>query len=186
MNINECLEKGYLTKIEPDKELIKKEIEESEYDFEKAKKTFDDKDYKWSIIKSYYAMFHVARALLFKLGLKEKRHFAISVVLDELNNNIPDLVKYTKLSSSKVKSIIGVLKEYMSIIPSSEYKEFESKVKQLSPHRSDKDIPYFALALKLDCAIWSNEPSFKQQSKVEILNTKELKEILNFSESSLT
>ena len=80
MNINECLEKGYLTKIEPDKELIKKEIEESEYDFEKAKKTFDDKDYKWSIIKSYYAMFHVARALLFKLGLKEKRHFAISVV----------------------------------------------------------------------------------------------------------
>ena len=140
-----------------------------------------DANILFSFFRDNPVRFIILNSSSFNLQLFSPAH-----VLDELNNNIPDLVKYTKLSSSKVKSLIGVLKEYMSIIPSSEYKEFESKVKQLSPHRSDKDIPYFALALKLDCAIWSNEPSFKQQSKVEILNTKELKEILNFSESSLT
>ena len=83
---------------------VTKEIEESEYDFEKAKKTFDDKDYKWSIIKSYYAMFHVARALLFKLGLKEKRHFAISVVLDELNKKGKMERKYVNYFNAGVSS----------------------------------------------------------------------------------
>ena len=31
-------------------------------------------------------MFHSARAILFKLGLRERKHFVISVVLEDLNN----------------------------------------------------------------------------------------------------
>ena len=30
-------------------------------------------------------MFHTARAVLFKLGFREKKHFAISIVLEDLN-----------------------------------------------------------------------------------------------------
>ena len=104
--------------------------------------------------------------------------FSPAHVLDELNNNIPDLVKYTKLSPKEVSSIIEELKELISVIPSSEYKEFKSRAKQLSPHKSDKDMPYFALALKLNCPIWSNEPAFKEQSSVKIFNTEELRKFL--------
>lgn len=85
MDIRTCLEKGYLKEIKPDEKLVKKELDESKYDLGKAKKTFEEKDFKWGIVKSYYAMFHSARALLFKLGLREKRHFAISIVLEDLN-----------------------------------------------------------------------------------------------------
>ncbi|MHA1794792.1 MAG: HEPN domain-containing protein, partial [Promethearchaeota archaeon] len=42
-------------------------------------------DFKWAIIKSYYAMFHAAKALLFSVGLKEKRHFAVQIALEELS-----------------------------------------------------------------------------------------------------
>ena len=48
--------------------------------------------FKWSIIQSYYSMFHAARAILFSLGFKERSHFAIAVVLE-------DLVKKKKLES---------------------------------------------------------------------------------------
>ena len=85
MDIKECLEKGFLRKIDVDKRLIKKELAEAEYDLEKAEKTFGEKDFKWCIVKSYYSMFHSARAILFKLGYREKRHFAVSVVLEDLN-----------------------------------------------------------------------------------------------------
>jgi len=85
MDIRECLKKGYLMRVRPDKKLVEKELGESRYDFDKAADNLKKGDYKWSIIAGYYAMFHAARALLFSLGYKEKRHFAINIVLEELS-----------------------------------------------------------------------------------------------------
>jgi len=87
MEIKELLKKGYLSKIPVDKELIKKELDEAKYDLERAKAAIEENDFKWAIIKAYYAMFHSARALLFSLGLKERRHFAVAVVLEKLNKD---------------------------------------------------------------------------------------------------
>lgn len=87
MDIKKCLEEGFLKKIKPDEELIKKEFKESKYDLKRAEDAFKEEDFKWCIIKSYYSMFHAARAILFQLGYREKRHFAISVVLEDLNKN---------------------------------------------------------------------------------------------------
>ncbi len=87
-----CIEKGYLRKTEPEPKIIKKELSEADYDLDRAKHALDEKDFKWCIIKSYYSMFHAARAVLFSLGLKEKRHFAVQVVLE-------DLIKKGKLES---------------------------------------------------------------------------------------
>lgn len=101
--------------------------------------------------------------------------FSPAYVLEELDNNMQDLIKYSKLSRSEISPIIEELKKFIFISPSSEYKEFESKAKQLI---HDKDIPIFALALKLNCAIWSNEPGFKKQSSVKIFNTGDLRELL--------
>ncbi|MEA3343711.1 MAG: HEPN domain-containing protein [archaeon] len=83
-DIQGCLEKGYLRKIEPDPKIIEKELTEADYDLKRAKHALEEKDFKWCIIKSYYSMFHAARAVLFSLGLKEKRHFAVQVVLEDL------------------------------------------------------------------------------------------------------
>ena len=85
MDTEECLNKGYLVKEVISRDLIEKEIKESEYDFKKAKQAFRDKDYKWTIIKCYYSMFHSAKAVCFKLGYREKRHFAVLIVLESLN-----------------------------------------------------------------------------------------------------
>lgn len=85
MNINDCLEKGYLIKSKPDKELSGKELNESKYDLEKAEEAFESEDHKWCIVKCYYSMFHASKAILFKLGYVEKRHIAILIVLEELN-----------------------------------------------------------------------------------------------------
>jgi len=39
------------------------------------------------------------------------------------------------------------------------------------------DMAYFALALKLNCAIWSNDKKLKEQDKVKVYNTHELSKI---------
>ena len=83
MDINDCLEKGILQKINVDEKLAQKEINEAYYDLESAKKAFEERDFKWCIVKSYYSIFHAARAILFEVGYREKRHFAVMVVLEE-------------------------------------------------------------------------------------------------------
>jgi len=85
MKIEDLIAEGFLAKVKPDKMLIEKEIQEAKYDLNRAKGAFQEKDFKWCIIKSYYSMFHSAKALLFSLGLKERRHFAIAIVLEELS-----------------------------------------------------------------------------------------------------
>src|SRR3989344_1693786 len=85
MNLQGCLDKKYLVKSEPDKELSEKELNEARYDLDKTIKAFEDKDYKWCIVKSYYVMFHAAKSILFKLGYTEKKHIAILIVLEDLN-----------------------------------------------------------------------------------------------------
>ncbi len=134
-----------------------------------------DANILFSFFRDNPVRFIIINASLIKLQLFSPAH-----VLEELNKNIQDLVKYTKLSSLEISSIIEELKSVISIMPSQEYNEFGSEAKKLSPHKSGKDTPYFALALKLNCAIWSNEPAFKKQSRIKIFNTKELREHLNF------
>lgn len=85
MDVEECLQEGFLRKIQVDKKLTQKELGESNYDLSRAKDALEENDFKWSIVKTYYSMFHAAKAVLFSLGLREKRHFAVGIVLERLS-----------------------------------------------------------------------------------------------------
>lgn len=84
MDIRECIEKGFLSRINPSEDLVEKELNEAEYDFESSESAVEDEDWKWAIVKAYYCMFHAARAVLFRLGYRESRHFAIGIVLEDI------------------------------------------------------------------------------------------------------
>ncbi|MFH1711459.1 MAG: PIN domain-containing protein [Nanoarchaeota archaeon] len=95
--------------------------------------------------------------------------------LEELKKNESDISKYGKINSEQFNNILSDLSKFIRIIPEESFTNQEAIAKELI---HDKDIPFFALALSLDCTIWSNEPSFKEQSKIKILNTSDLKEML--------
>ena len=85
MNVEDCIQRGYLIPEPKDHALIQKELQESQHDFERAKKVFNDKDYKWTIITCYYSMFHAAKAVGFACGYREKKHIALLILLQDLN-----------------------------------------------------------------------------------------------------
>ena len=53
-----------------------------------------------------------------------------------------------------------------------EFREFEEKAKKISP--DPDDVLYFALALRLRCAVWSNDKKLKEQKIVNILTSEEI------------
>ena len=104
--------------------------------------------------------------------------FTPEYTIEELNKNKSDILKYGKINSAQFEEVLSHLSKFIKIILKESSKKFESQAKQLI---HGKDIPIFALALKLNCPIWSNEPGFKEQSKVEIITTEELRKFLDLT-----
>ena len=102
--------------------------------------------------------------------------FATKYSIEELKNNEKDILKYSGFNTKQFKEKLLELSKLIKFFSEDLYREFEQEAKQLI---HDKDVPIFALALKLRCPIWSNEPSFKQQSKVPVLSTRDLIELFS-------
>ena len=107
------------------------------------------------------------------LGLKLS---APEYVIDELKKNESDVLKYSKLNTRQFNEVISELSKFIETVPKKSFDMFESQAKGLV---HDKDVPIFSLALRLNCAVWSNEPAFKKQSSVEIFNTRDLRKLFN-------
>ena len=83
MKMAECFRKGLLKKTLPDMENSLRSLELSRSNIEDATENMSIHRYRVVAILSYTAMFHAARAILFKDGIKERSHECIPVYLKE-------------------------------------------------------------------------------------------------------
>jgi predicted nucleic acid-binding protein len=96
--------------------------------------------------------------------------------MEELLSDKEKVMEFARIDELGFKFLFSLLERKIETFPKSEYEEFLSKAGEISPH--DRGRPYFALALYLNSAIWSDEKAFKKQSQVKILSTEELIELL--------
>src|SRR3989338_642116 len=92
---------------------------------------------------------------------------------------LEEFFKYESLIETKMKrsrgefvQIMHALKEVVTVIPQEEYSQFFEEAKKVSP--DEKDALYFALALKLRCAIWSNDKRLKEQKNIVVYSTNDV------------
>lgn len=64
------------------------------------------------------------------------------------------------------------IEESIEFFKESEYEKFLKTAKTLVS--DPDDIDFLALALKLNCSIWSNDPHLKEQSLIPVFTTSEL------------
>lgn len=79
-----CKDRGKIVKIQIDPALVEKELDEADNDIKSAQKSLDDGNYKWTIVQSYYSMFHAFRGLLFSKGFREKSHICLKHAIEVL------------------------------------------------------------------------------------------------------
>lgn len=102
----------------------------------------------------------------------EAELFAPFRIFAELENNREEIRSKSSFSHEDFDNFVGVLKLKIKFVPLEDIIDKISDAKELSPH--SKDIEYFALALSLNCPIWSDETAFKKQSKVKVYSTSDL------------
>ena len=82
-NVEECLRFRLLRRIRPDPEKTKKSLELSRKKMSGAKSALKLGIFEFAVLESYMAMFHSARAMLYRDGIQEKSHYALFVYLKE-------------------------------------------------------------------------------------------------------
>lgn len=93
-------------------------------------------------------------------------------ILFEVGKYWKELSIKSGLSEEDLDDVLSLVREQMTILSVGKYSAMLSTAKDISP--DIKDAEYLALALKLNCPIWSEDKLLKRQDKVVVLNTKEL------------
>jgi len=99
--------------------------------------------------------------------------FAPEFVVKEFLKYEELILKKTSRTREEFVQIMHVLKDIITVVPKEEYSKFIEEAEKFSPDK--KDVMYLALALKLKCAVWSNDKKLKQQDEVKIYSTEDLK-----------
>ena len=100
--IDDCFKFRMLKRIESNSEKSQKSMEIARFNLKEAEyvsKQPDEHFFKYLILSSYLAIFHAARAVLYKDGIQEKSHYAIYVYLKE---------KYSKVTPLSVLNLFNI------------------------------------------------------------------------------
>jgi len=68
--------------------------------------------------------------------------------------------------------------KHTKIVKKEVYKDKTSVAEEVMKEIDRTDSPFLALALVLNCSIWSNDGHFKHQSLINVYTTKEILELL--------
>ncbi len=101
--------------------------------------------------------------------------FTPEYIFTELEKHKEEIMNKTERTTEEFFRLVETLKRRIVIVPLEELVPYVGEGKKLTP--DPDDMTYFALALKLNCAIWSNDKKLKDQNKIKIYNTHELSKI---------
>ncbi len=99
------------------------------------------------------------------------------LLFEEIENNKELIIQKSGLSKEEIERFIEVFRRKITVVPEEEFLEYREKAETICP--DEKDITYFALALRMECPIWSNEKRLKEQDQVTVWATHELMRLFN-------
>ena len=106
------------------------------------------------------------------------RHFTTEFFFTEFKEHSEEIRKKTGKSEEELNHLLDVLKKKIMLIPLEELLPHLDEAEKISP--DPDDVAYIALALKLKCAIWSQDRKLKEkQNKIQIYSTEDLVKMLS-------
>ena len=98
--------------------------------------------------------------------------FTPEYIFAEFEKHKEEILKKTERTEEEFFQTLEILKQKIVIVPLEELIPYIEEAEKSTP--GPDDMAYFALALRLNCAIWSNDKRLKKQNKIRIYNTHEL------------
>ena len=116
-----------------------------------------------------------------ELLFDERIHlFAPDFFFAEFEKHSKEILGKTERSEDELNQLMNALKTKIIITPLEELLPYLDEAEEFCP--DPDDVAYFSLALKMKCAIWSQDKALKEkQNKVQVCSTNELFKMLGQS-----
>ena len=109
---------------------------------------------------------------------RQNRLFLPEYSLREIEKHSEEFMKRMGKTRREFEMALFTIISNVKIMPHEEYESLEQKALSLCPEKHRDDWPFIALALKLNCPLWSNDSALKRQTAVKVYSTSELLEKL--------
>jgi len=110
----------------------------------------------------------------YELIFDERLHlFSTEFFFTEFEEHSKEIREKTGKTEEELNNLLDVLIKRIALVPMEELLPYLDEAEKISP--DPDDVAYIALALKLKCAIWSQDRKLKEkQSKVQVYSTEDL------------
>lgn len=117
-------------------------------------------------------------ALTRKLILEYEEEFLFpQYIFEEMQKHKELLLKKSKMSEKEFSQLLNIILRKVIIIPTEHLKAKEKEAKKLAQDIDPDDALFFACALVHNAIIWSDDKALKKQEQINVINTKEIKEL---------
>jgi predicted nucleic acid-binding protein len=117
-----------------------------------------------NVLFSFFWKKSVTYKLLLKLDI-----YSPEYALEEIKKYEKEIMKKTGLNKKQFNELRNELAIAVEFISIENYKDKLKEALKISP--DENDIDFFALCLKLNIPLWSNDKLLKEQKKIIVLNT---------------
>jgi len=98
--------------------------------------------------------------------------FAPDFLLKEFNKYLLLILEKTRRSDQEILNAYNLIIKRITFIKENDFSDYITNAEEICP--DENDIFYFALALKLNCGIWSNDKLLKNQEVITVYSTSDL------------
>ena len=98
--------------------------------------------------------------------------YAPDFIFEEFKKYSDYLKGKSKRAEEEFDEFFNLFERNIITIPKWEIDPFIERAGKISP--DPNDVPYLALALKLNCGLWSNDKKLKNQNAVKVYSTEDL------------
>jgi predicted nucleic acid-binding protein len=100
--------------------------------------------------------------------------YAPEYIFSEITKHKELLLRKSKMDEGELDALLLLLQKHIHLASKEKYNRKMALAEDILKDIDITDSPFLALALSLDCSVWSNDGHFKQQDKVEVYTTKDL------------
>ncbi|MBL7148370.1 MAG: hypothetical protein ISS82_06090 [Nanoarchaeota archaeon] len=85
-----------------------------------------------------------------------------------------EIIRKSKIDEKGFYVLLLRLLKYVRLIPMDIFINFKDEADKIMGHIDKTDTIFIAVALALNCSVWSNDKHFKKQKKVKVFTTKNI------------
>lgn len=114
----------------------------------------------------------------YNLLFRNELHFyAPEYIFKEFDKHKAEIFSKTENTREEFDRLTEVLKRRIVLVPLEELVQYVEEAEKITP--DPDDMVYFALALKLNIPLWTNDKKLKKQDRVKIYSTEDTVKLIN-------